>query len=199
MLRSNRVRSFVTGISILMLPACMPSIAEIPRSQPIQKSTWAASHCTALNEYEALAAMSEKELKQEEQMLRENMKTARSDCDQLTLAMLLSMPAVGVNNEEESEQIFKDILKQEQFLSAQERQIVQILLEQAQRRIKMRSELKILKNQLKKERVASLKLLENLADTESKLNQLKNIEKDINKQEQEISTPSTDKIPHDAK
>ncbi len=206
MLRINRLRIFLTGISILMLSACMPSIAKMPKSQPTQKptpvtttATKTENHCIALNYYEALSTMSEAELMQEEKMLRENVKTIQNSCDQLHLAILMSMPSAGIKNEEESELIFIKILKQEQFLSVRERQITQLLLEQLQQRIKMQAEQQLLKKQLKEERSASLKLLEKLADKESKLKQLKNIEKNINKQEQEISAPSTYKIPHDTK
>ncbi|HBS25709.1 MAG TPA: hypothetical protein DD827_01045 [Gammaproteobacteria bacterium] len=204
MLKRKLLAIFASGIYMLMLSSCISSAGGIYKPQSKQKSVQPADHCITLNYYDALSAMTEKELMQQQQMLRENANAIKSsqlngDCNQLYLAMLLSMHATGIEYEEESEQVFQAFLKQDNYLTVQDRQIATLLLEQLQRRMEMRSDLQTLKQQLKKERAASLTLLKKLADKQSKLNQLKNIEKNINQQEQEISTPSTDKIPNNAK
>lgn len=183
---------------LLILSACVSTKNEkqkIQQQEPVQVT----NNCAVLNYYEALTEMTANELAQEKQMLRENLNYNQSSCYQLRLVMLLMLPEAGVKDDKEAEQILDDVLYKDASLLPQDRQIARLLSDQIQWRKKIRNSQQALKKQLKKERAASLNLLERLADTQSKLNQLKNIDKNINQREQEISTPSTDKIPHEPK
>lgn len=195
------MRFLTAGLSVMMLlilSACASVNSGKQKTQK-QEPVQVTNHCAALNYYEALVEMTTNELAQEERMLRENLNQNQSSCYQLRLVMLLMLPEAKVKDDKEAEQILDDVLYKEASLLPQDRQIARLLADQIKWRKKIRSSRQALKKQLKKERAASLNLLERLADTQSKLNQLKNIDKNINQREQEISTPSTDKIPHEPK
>ncbi|HID82931.1 MAG TPA: hypothetical protein EYH06_07440 [Chromatiales bacterium] len=195
------MRFLTAGLSVMMLLTLSACASVNSGKQKVQKQepVQVTHHCAVLNYYEALTEMTANELAQEKQMLRENLNYNQSSCYQLRLVMLLMLPEAGVKDDKEAEQILDDVLYKEASLLPQDRQIARLLSDQIQWRKKIRNSQQALKKQLKKERAASLNLLERLADTQSKLNQLKNIDKNINQREQEISTPSTDKIPHEPK
>jgi len=202
MIKGNKQMRFFIAVllitMLLILSACVSTKNEkqkIQQQEPVQVT----NNCAVLNYYEALTEMTANELAQEKQMLRENLNYNQSSCYQLRLVMLLMLPEAGVKDDKEAEQILDDVLYKDASLLPQDRQIARLLSDQIQWRKKIRNSQQALKKQLKKERAASLNLLERLADTQSKLNQLKNIDKNINQREQEISTPSTDKIPHEPK
>jgi len=204
---SNQVRVLLTGFIVMLLSACASNPREnspannqeIPASMHQEVPVQTNSHCDALSYYEVLAEMTADELKQEQLLLREQLIQNENVCDPLRLVMSLGLPEAGAKDEKEASQLIKEILNGGQYLSPQDRQILRLLENHIQWRNKMRLNQQSLNKQLKKERDASLNLLERLAEAQSKLKQLKNIDKDINKQEQEISTPSTDKIPHESK
>ncbi len=189
---------------LILLSACATGMPE--KTAPPQPAAQITSEKTEpdrcgdlLDYYEALSAMHADELKQEERMLRENINHGRNNCDELRLAMLLFSVEAGGKSDREAGQILDRLLAEDTGLSEQEQQIARLISDQVRWRRKMRNKQQSLKQQLKKERDASLILLERLADTQSKLEQLKKIEININEREQEVSTPSTDKIPHEPK
>lgn len=195
------MRFLIAGFSImtlLTLSACVSvnsAKTKLQEKEPVQVT----NHCAVLNYYEVLVEMTANELTQEERMLRENLGENQSSCYQLRLVMLLMLPGSGAKYDKEAEQILDDVQYKKASLLPQDRQITRLLSDQIQWRKKMRSSQQSLRQKLKKERAASLNILERLAEAQSKLKQLKNIDKNINEKEQEISTPSTDKIPHDPK
>lgn len=200
MTKENKYRRFlVAGFACMMLLMLSACASVISGKQQHKESVQVTNHCAVLNYYEALVEMTASELTQEEQMLRSNLGQNQSSCYQLRLVLLLILPEAGGKNDKEAEQLLEDVQYKEASVQPQDRQIARLLFDQIQWRKKLRSDQQSLRKKLKKERAASLNLLERLAEAQSKLNQLKNIEKNINKREQEISTPSTDKIPHEAK
>ncbi len=187
----NRIQVLFPLLLILllwMLSACAPIIYTKSQLQG-----------GLLSYYEALRMMSVEELEQEQAMLRVSLNHAEIPCDQLRLAMLLWMPEFRLNNDSETEQLLKDFFEKEKTPAIQDKQIAWLLADEVQWRKKIQSHQQTLKNQLKEERAISLNLLEQLTKAQSTLKQLKNIDKNINAREQEISTPSTDKIPHEPK
>lgn len=214
---SDQIHRRVTGLFILMpliLSACVPIISENPKlvsenPKPLyqEKPVQVASHCSALEYYEALTVMTGDELKLEESILRENLGQDESICYHLQLVMLLALPEAGAKEDEEAEQILMGILDTLVYLAPQDRQAMQLLSDQTRWRRKIRSNQQVLKEELRKqlekqlkiERAVSLKLKNQLVDAQSKLKQLKEIDRNINEQEQKISTPSTDKIPNETK
>ena len=204
------MRTLITGMFFLMLSACASGIREKAAVENQQIPAQAKSHCNALSYYETLAAMTTTELRQEQLMLHQQPGYPQNSCESLHLIMLLSFSEAGAGaenkKEQETLQLLQKILYGEQDLTQQDRQIALLLVDQIQWRNKIRSnqqtleqQLQSLKTQLKKERKASLNFLERLTELQLKLNQLKNIDKNINAREQEISTPSIDKTPHDTK
>ena len=193
----NRIRVLFPLLLILllwMLSACAPIIYT---KSLLQKT---AGQCGGLlSYYEALRVMSVEELEQEQAMLRVSLNHTEIPCDQLRLAMLLGMPEFRLNNDSETEQLLKDFFEKEKTPAIQDKQIAWLLADEVQWRKKIQRNQQTLKNQLQKERAISLNLLEQLTKAQSTLKQLKNIDKNINAREQEISTPSTDKIPHEPK
>ncbi|NOQ51071.1 MAG: hypothetical protein GQ578_02470 [Desulfuromonadaceae bacterium] len=188
---TNRIQILFPLLLILllwMLSACAPIIYTKSQLQG-----------GLLSYYEALRMMSVEELEQEQAMLRVSLNHAEIPCDQLRLAMLLWMPEFRLNNDSETEQLLKDFFEKEKTPAIQDKQIAWLLADEVQWRKKIQSHQQTLKNQLKEERAISLNLLEQLTKAQSTLKQLKNIDKNINAREQEISTPSTDKIPHEPK
>ena len=200
------MRTLITGMFFLILSACASDIREETAVEHQQASVRTKNHCNALSYYETLAAMTTTELRQEQLMLRQQPGHPQNSCEALHLIMLLSFSEAGAENENEALQLLQKILYEEQDLTQQNRQIALLLTDQTQWRNKIRShqqtlekQLQTLRKQLKKERKASLNFLERLTELQLKLNQLKNIDKNINAREQEIITPSIDKAPHDTK
>ncbi|MDY0213111.1 MAG: hypothetical protein RBR06_08910 [Desulfuromonadaceae bacterium] len=152
-----------------------------------------------LNYREMLSQMSVDELEQELILLRSRLNLAGTSCDQLRLAMLLGEPKFRLENDAEVEQLLKNILANEETLAIQDMQVSRLLADEVQWRKKVRNDQQALEIQLQQERAASLKISEQLTDAQLKLKQLKNIDRNIDAREQEISTPSTDKIPHEPK
>lgn len=152
-----------------------------------------------LNYHETLGRMSVDELEQELSLLRRRLHLAGTVCDQLRLAMLLGEPEFRLENDAEAEQLLKNILANGESLPIQDKQVSRLLADEVLWRKKIRNDRQALKTQLQKERAASLKILEQLTDAQLKLKQLKNIDRNINAREQEISTPSTDNMPNDSK
>lgn len=200
------MRTLITGMFFLMLSACASDIREKTAAEHQEIPVQTKNHCNALSYYETLAAMTTTELQQEQLMLRQQPGHPQNSCEPLHLVMLLSFSEAGAENENEALQLLQKILYGEQNFTQQNRQISLLLADQIQWRNKIRShqrtlekQLQSLKTQLRKERKASLNFLERLTELQLKLNQLKNIDKNINAREQEISTPSIDKMPHDTK
>jgi hypothetical protein len=171
-----------------MLSACAPII-------------YTKSHLQGglLSYYEKLRMMSVEELEQEQEMLRVSLNHAEITYDQLRLAMLLWMPESRINNDTEAAQLLKNFFAKEETSAIQDKQIAGLLADELQWRKKIQDNQQVLKKQLEDERAISCNLLEHLTKAQSKLKQLKNIDKNINAREQEISTPSTDKIPYEPK
>lgn len=171
-----------------MLSACAP-LANLKVSQ-----------CGGmLNYHETLGRMSVDELEQEMTLLRRRLNLAGNVCDQLRLAMLLGEPEFRLENDAEAEQLLKNILALGESLSIQDTQVLRLLADEIQWRKKIRNDWQALKTQLQEERAASLKISEQLTDAQLKLKRLKNIDRNINEREQEMSTPSTDNMSHEPK
>jgi len=152
-----------------------------------------------LNYHETLSRMSVDELDQELTLLRSRLNLAGTVCDQLRLAILLGEPEFRLENDAEVEQLLKNIFAKGEALAIQDTQVLRLLADEVQWRKKIRIDRQTLKTQLQEERATSLEILEQLTDAQLKLKQLKNIDKNINAREQEISAPSTDKMPHEPK
>lgn len=192
----NRTQGLFPLLLLLLwlLPACTPTF--YTKSQPEPP----VSQCGGLlSYYETLRMMPVEELGQELALLRVSLNYAETPCDQLRLAMLLGMPEFRFNNDIEAEQLLKVFFNSEGTPAIHDQQIAWLLLDEIQWRNKIQSDKQTLIKQLKAERATSTDLLVQLKKAQSKLNQLKSIDKNINDREQEISTPSTDKIPHESK
>jgi len=185
-----------------MLSACTLLTHDKPQLwlQRKEKPIQPVSQCGGmLSYYTALRVMSAKELDEELSRLRENVTHAQNTCDQLRLVMLLGMSKYRFKKYTEAEKLLKDIFEKEGTLAIQDKQFALLLADEIQWQKKTQSNQEALEKQLKKERAASLNLLERLAEAQSKLKELKSIDKNITAREQEISRPSTDKIPHEPK
>ena len=183
----------------MILSACVQRVTEIPVQPLKEPDVQVKRQCGMLNYYVSVKKMTEDELKLEELLLRERLNIDKGCCHKLRLVMLLGLSEAEAKDLNETSLLIKEILHREQNLAPKDWQITQLLSDQNQWRQKMHVKQKSLTKQLKKERSVSFKLQKRLSETQSKLDQLKDIEKNINEKEQEISAPSTDKIAHEAK
>jgi len=192
---TNQIQGLFPLLLLLfwLLSACTPIFYPKSQETPV-------SQCGGLlSYYEVLRVMSVEELEQELTALRVSLNYTETPCDQLRLAMLLGMPEFRFNNGTEAEQLLISFLIKEETIAIHDKQIAWLLMDEIQWRHQIQSDQQTLKKQLREERTISAKIQEQLEKAQSKLNQLKNIDKNINAREQEISTPSTDKIPHESK
>lgn len=193
---TNRIQGLFPLILLLLwlLPACTPIFYTKSQSEP------PVSQCGGLlSYYETLRMMPGEEQGQELALLRVSLNYAETPCNQLRLAMLLGMPEFRFDNDIEAKQLLKVFLNSEGTPAIHDQQIAWLLMDEIQWRKQRQSKRQILIKQLEEEHATSTDLLVQLKTAQSKLNQLKNIDKNINDREQEISTPSTDKIPHESK
>ncbi len=204
-MRNGLNRSLLAILLLWALSACTAVVPyEKPQVQLQQKEeptqVVVVSQCVQMLSYfEMLRLMSVAELEQEHTGLWESVNHTGDGCDQLRLAILLGLPKFRLENDIKAEKLLQNFLEKEKMPTMQDKQIVWFLMDEIQWRKQMHSKQLSLRKQQKKERVAYSKLLEQLSEVQLKLKQLRSIDKNINAKEQEISIPSTDKIPNEPK
>ncbi|MCF6264246.1 MAG: hypothetical protein L3J24_11755 [Xanthomonadales bacterium] len=206
-MRNRRYRSFLTMLLLSVLSACVtvapyeePQVPLKQKEEPTQQAIVIVNPCVEmLSYYEMLKLMPVTELEQRQTALWESVNHTGNGCDQLRLAVLLGLPELRLENDVKAEGLIKDFLEKEAIPVIEDKQIAWFLMGEIQWRKKIQSNQQALRKQQKQERVAYSNLLEQLSETQLKLEQLIYIDKNINAKEREISIPSTDKIPSEPK
>lgn len=182
----------------LMLTACVqfehePSLTTMQPTPETASMPVQSSGCDGLGYYQALSRMTPDEKKKRLPLLRLSQQYHDDSCGQLELAMLLSQPDSDFQNDVEAERLLGEFLDNPGIDSDQDRVLANLLREIIQERLRSQKEQNKLKLELKKEQIASSVLKKRLMQLKSQLEQLKSLERDINQQEQAISTPSREK------
>lgn len=113
-------------------------------------------------------------------------------CEQLYLALLLSRRPDHFGAFTEAEELLSELLTKPNDLSKRDRLTAELLLEPLLLRHESAT-------QLAEQQAQVEQLSKQLREARSKLDQLKNIDRDFNRKVQETSTPSTDEIPYESK
>jgi hypothetical protein len=196
-----KMRDAMLVIAMLLVSGCAATGEKTSdvQGQPIRVTAPATPTCGNLLEYyAALKAMPAELSVLELKTLREHQTSGGSLCYELRLAVLLALQGNSSNDLQESRELLQKVLASPdgEGIKAEDRQLAQLILDLLEGSNKVQ---RGLHEKLSNERAASLQLLQRLAETEAKLKQLKNIDKDINAKEQSITTPSTDNIPNEPK
>ncbi len=205
-MRNRRYRSLLVILLLSLLSACVvvppyeePQVPLKQKEEPTPLVVIVSPCVQMLSYYEMLKLMPVAELEQKQTALWEGVNHTGNGCDQLRLAILLGLPELRLENDVKAEGLIKDFLEKEEISAIEDKQIAWFLMGEIQWRKKIQSKQQALRKQQKQERVAYSNLLKQLSETQLKLEQLRYIDKNINAKEQEISIPSTDKIPSDPK
>lgn len=150
--------------------------------------------------YQALTELTKNELESERLILKKNLQESDNYCNQLRYVLYSMLPETEMKNDSEIEKILQSLEGRKTELQQEERQLYELLADQFAvlsevKKGKKDDELKIekLDSALKSEQQNSEELQGELDAAQTKLEQLKNIEKKIETREQEISTPSVDR------
>ncbi len=187
----------------LLLSACTLTPGRSP-TPPVTAARQAA-HCgDNLAFYDRLAAASAEQRLRAEQLLRDDLERRPRSCDQLRLGLLLSIPLGKEDREQEARDLFNRLLNDSLRLADSDRLLARLLLDQLDSRRQLRQRLEASEQRFSDEHKALIRQLKRLESTrkrlqqlETQIEQLKAIEENINQREQEVSTPATDRIPHE--
>ena len=184
----------------LVLTACAQSNTPDPLAVP-------AGQCKACDVTEFYAKASLLSAAAGQKMLRGRVD---NPCDQLRLAILLSAPNTAFSDDVQAGQLLRDFLQNPGHVRHPNRGFASLLADAVDERRKLKTTLQILANlkknlaqeqivsqalaeKLEREHGAAKSLRTQLRALQSQLDQLKSIELDINKKEQSVATPTTDR------
>ena len=150
--------------------------------------------------YDSLTRLTKSELEGEQEILRQNLLESKNHCNRLRFVLFSILPEAGMNNHKEIDGIMKTLVAEKNNMQRDERQVLELLSDQIELKNTLRKKIKEHEKQIKNfytqsrsEKKTSAQLQQQVDELQTKLLQLKNIEKKINAREQEISTPSTDR------
>ena len=197
-----RQGSPLLATGLLLLSACTLNPGREPAPTP---GVRAEAHCgDNLAFYDRLAGTGDAQRDRAERLLRDDLERRPRACDQLRLGLLLAIPPGEEGREQEARELLERLLNGSTRLADSDRLLVRLLLDQLDSRRLLRQRLSASEQRFSEEHKALIRQLKQLDSTrqrlqqlETQIDQLKAIEENINQREQEVSTPATDRIPHE--
>jgi len=167
-----------------------PPAVPLPSDRPR-----ASSDCPdPLGFYETASLLAGQERLKRKQSLARRLRLTRSPCDTLQLALLLGTPLGSLEDKRRAVKLLERYLQTPDLTSDQAR-LARLLRDQLQQQIWALGRTSKLKQKLKEREAENAQLDQRIRHLESLLEQLKDIERNFNEQEQAIIAPSTPAAP----